>query len=158
MNMKGEAGFHVIPLAEEISGMGPEEAKSVVGIRIKRGRKAAGLTAKELGEKLNPPMTQSAISSWERGRTTPSAEMRDQVEAILGDSLKHIDLSGPRIEYYVIDLDKSPVRKEAEEILFRTVKELSIEGIEHLTEYAEFLKQKHPAPKTGNTAIYSKEE
>ena len=52
MNMNGEADFHVIPLAEEITGMGPEEAKSVVGIRIKRGRKAAGLTAKELGEKL----------------------------------------------------------------------------------------------------------
>lgn len=147
MNMRSEVTYHYIQLADELTGIDLEEAKSVVGERIKRGRKAAGLTAKELGEKLKPPVTQSGISSWERGRTTPSAEMRDQLEAILGKHYDEIDKEGPRVVSFVVEYDASPKRKEAEDKLLGAMKDLSVEGIERLTEYAEFLAQKYPAIK-----------
>ena len=147
METKSTITYHVIQLADELSGVDLDEAKSVVGDRIRRGRKAAGLTAKELGEKLDPPVTQSGVSSWERGRTTPSAEMRDQLEAILSKHLEEIDKEGPRVVSYVVEFDSSPKRKEAEDKLLRAMRELSVEGIDRLTEYAEFLAQRHPAIK-----------
>lgn len=145
METRGGVHYHIIQLADEISGIGIDEAKSVVGDRIKRGRKAAGLTAKELGEKLKPPVSQSGISSWERGRTTPTAEMRDQLESILGAHLEAIDEKGQRVVSFVVEYDASPKRKEAEDKLLGAMKELSVEGIDRLTEYAEFLAQKYPA-------------
>ncbi len=145
MEKKGEVTYHYINLAEEIGGVPLDEAKSIVGDQIKRGRKAAGLTAKELGEKLDPPVTQSGISSWERGRTTPAAEMRDQLESILGSHLEGIDKQGPRVVTFVVEYDSDPKRKEAEDKLLMAMKELSVEGIERLTDYAEFLGQKYPA-------------
>lgn len=146
MNMRSKVTYHVIQLADEFTGIDFDEAKSVVGDRIKRGRKAAGLTAKELGEKLDPPVTQSGISSWERGRTTPNAEMRDQLEAILGGHLEEIDKEGPRIATYYVE-HESPRRREVEDKLLRAMRKLSTDGIERLTEYAEFLAQKYPAIK-----------
>ena len=145
--MESKITYHVIQLADEFTGLDFDEAKSVVGDRIRRGRKAAGLTAKELGEKLDPPVTQSGISSWERGRTTPPAEMRDQLEAILGEHLAAIDEEGPRVMSYIVEYDASPKRKEAEDKLLRAMRGLSTEGIERLTDYAEFLSQKYPSVK-----------
>ena len=143
--MKSEIHYYVVQLADELTGVEPDEAKSVVGDRIRRARKAAGLTAKELGEKLDPPVSQSGISSWERGRTTPSVEMRDQLEKVFDGLLDEIDKEGPRFERYFVEYDTSPKRKEVEDKLFMALRNISTEGIEYLVDYAEFLGQKYPA-------------
>lgn len=53
----------------------------MIAERIKEKRKAAGLTQKELAEKLK--VDQAHISKWERGENTPSIEKLVQISDIL---------------------------------------------------------------------------
>lgn len=45
-----------------------------IGKQIRRFRKEKGLSARELGQLIKPKKTDSAITSWERGRTQPDGD------------------------------------------------------------------------------------
>jgi transcriptional regulator with XRE-family HTH domain len=54
------------------------------GPSLAKARVRLGLSQKELGQKLNPPLSQATISHWEQEHTLPSDEQKAQVKRILG--------------------------------------------------------------------------
>ena len=68
--------------------------KQFIGKKIREFRTDIGLSASELGEKLDPPYKEGSITSWERGRTQPDSEILIQLCKIFG---KEID------EFYYLD-------------------------------------------------------
>lgn len=50
--------------------------------KLKKARKAAGLTRKELADKIG--CAESTVFSWEIGRTAPREYNREEIEKILG--------------------------------------------------------------------------
>lgn len=132
---------HALPIAYELEGVGYEEAKRIVGSALRRMRQESGITARELGARLDPPVTESAVTSWERGRTTPGWQSRDQIEGVLGDVLE-----GHRRheEIYLVSRDPSPERGAAEKALIAEVPRLSVAGLVKLTEHAQLLELRYP--------------
>lgn len=61
-----------------------EFQKKKVGARIRVIRKKLGLTMKEFGEKFDPPASDSIVSRWERGISSPNNERLERI-ADLGD-------------------------------------------------------------------------
>lgn len=59
------------------------EKDKTVGEIIREKRKEKKLSQKELGEKCDPPMKDSAIRRIESGRTTPALETRVRLAAAL---------------------------------------------------------------------------
>lgn len=154
-----------IPLASDIAGASPEDARASVGKTIKQARLRCGLTAQQVGERMEPPVTGAAVTSWERGRTTPGAEARDQLEAILADGLSwHVEVEYDssrgherrnrmeRVEYAIVSLDDDPSRRAGIDRLLERVDGLSPEGIWKLCEQAELLAYRYPKKEDGGKA------
>lgn len=55
-----------------------------VGARIKEAREAKGLTQAGLGSRLDPPVDQTYVSRWEKGKVTPRGSIRIQIADALG--------------------------------------------------------------------------
>lgn len=170
MEAVGKADFQWlagIPLASEITGASPEEARASVGKTIKKARTRCGLTAQQVGERMDPPVTGAAVTSWERGRTTPGAEARAQLEEILADGLGapvmfdtgkangltiEYDSGRPHVEYAIVSLDDDPSRRAGIDRLLERVDGLSPEGIWKLCEQAELLAYRYPKKEDGGKA------
>lgn len=50
-----------------------------IGAQVRRYRKEKGWTAAQLGQMIEPQKTESAITSWERGRTQPDGDVLIQL-------------------------------------------------------------------------------
>lgn len=60
------------------------DQKQYIGKKIRDFRKQAGLSARGLGQMLEPPKSEAAVTSWERGRTEPDGNIIIQLCRILG--------------------------------------------------------------------------
>lgn len=65
----------------------------LVGVTLKKARKARGFTQAELASRLG--VTGSAVGQWEQGRTTPSWRQAQQLEEILGEYVTQPDGETP---------------------------------------------------------------
>lgn len=77
---------------------------------IKNARKSRELTLRDLGKKMDVPLT--TINSWERGAAFPNAENRKKLEKILGipaDLLTDPVLSGRVNADVMADYDTRPI-------------------------------------------------
>ena len=54
-----------------------------LGGLIRAHRKAMGLTQKQLGERLNPPVLQTTVSSWEADTNEPGLRSLVQLQRVL---------------------------------------------------------------------------
>ena len=81
------------------------DQKQYIGEKIKEFRVNSGLTAEQLGEKLDPKRGGSTITSWERGRTQPDGDTLIQLCIILGVSIGDFYYKPPAYEYAVVSLD-----------------------------------------------------
>ena len=71
----------------------PEQPAAGLGVRIRKARKAAGLSQYELAELLG--VVQGAVSQWERGQTEPSLRHFIRMVRLLGPSLLELDDEEP---------------------------------------------------------------
>lgn len=60
------------------------DQKQYIGKKIREYRKKAHLSAKDLGQQIKPVKSESAVTSWERGRTEPDGNVLIQLCRILG--------------------------------------------------------------------------
>ena len=116
--------------------------RKLLGSLIRSARKRRGITAAQLGGALDPSVTESAVTSWERGRTAPSYLAVEQIDGVLGVSLN--DLMSAREKSLGSGALAYPEREEKEVLLLGYEQMLSMEGLERLVEYAEFLAERHP--------------
>lgn len=88
--------------------IGPKKPKRIY---LAEWREKRGLTQKQLGERLDPPVTDMTVSRWEksaRGDRGPnSAQMNDDVKAALAEAL----------QLEPEDLHRHPDRPSADELL-----------------------------------------
>ena len=83
-----------------------------IGTLIKMARKQKHLSARELGERLSPPVTHGAVYGWESGKNKPNADTVWQISEIL-----EIDLRSffPESEEELPCLDlKNPLKTDIE--------------------------------------------
>lgn len=118
--------------------------RKLLGSLIRSARRRRGLTAAQLGEALDPSVTESAVTSWERGRTMPAYQAVEQMDAILGVSLNDLMAARERAGAALPGEEASPERADRETRLLVFEQMLSMEGLERLVEYAEFLAGRHP--------------
>lgn len=78
------------------------DQKQYIGLQIKKYRSAAGLTAEQLGERLNPKRSRNTVTSWERGRTEPDGDTLIQLCKIFGAQIGDFYYKDPHYEYAVI--------------------------------------------------------
>jgi transcriptional regulator with XRE-family HTH domain len=62
-----------------------------VGEKIKAARIKRGLSMRELGKKLNPPVTQPTVSDWESGKKMPKLMNYLQLQKIIGPLMEDND-------------------------------------------------------------------
>jgi transcriptional regulator with XRE-family HTH domain len=65
------------------------------GPSLAKARVRLGVSQKELGLKLNPPLSQAMISQWEEEHAFPSEEQKAQVKSIIGTTPNDADSSSP---------------------------------------------------------------
>ena len=118
--------------------------RKLLGSLIRSARRRKGMTAAQLGEALNPSVTESAVTSWERGRTMPTYQAVEQMDAILGVSLNDL-MSARERAGSAMPADEAyweRVDREVRLLVFEQM--LSMEGLERLVECAEFLAGRYP--------------
>ena len=123
---------------------GAAQDRRLLGSLIRSARRRKGMTAAQLGDALDPSVTESAVTSWERGRTMPTFQAVEQMDALLGVSLNDLMAARERAGAVVPAEDASPERADREARLLAFEQMLSMEGLERLVEYAEFLAGRHP--------------
>lgn len=140
-NIGMEAPVQEAAKADESSAA---QDRRLLGSLIRSARRRKGMTAAQLGEALEPSVTESAVTSWERGRTMPTYQAVEQMDKILGVSLNGLMAARERTAAAVPADDASPERADREARLLAFEQMLSMEGLERLIEYAEFLAGRHP--------------
>lgn len=60
------------------------DQKQYIGKKIRDFRKQSGISARSLGKMLEPPKSEAAVTSWERGRTEPDGNVLIQLCHIFG--------------------------------------------------------------------------
>lgn len=134
------------PAPDRAGAHGPDTAqdRKLLGSLIRSARRRRGLTAAQLGEALSPSVTESAVTSWERGRTMPAYQAVEQMDAILGVSLNDLMAARERTGAVLPGEGSQPERADREVRLLVFEQMLSMEGLDRLVEYAEFLSERHP--------------
>lgn len=82
-----------------------ENKTSDFGELIKQARKTKRISARELGDKLSPPVTYGAIYAWESGKNKPNADVIWQISEILEiDIRSFFPGSDSSVEYRLVSL------------------------------------------------------
>lgn len=91
----------------------------VIGQRIKRARKAAGIASQRLlGERLDPPKEQTTVSDWESGNYPPNALQIVQIARLCQVSPMYLlGLTGSTIEIPAGSAHADRIVELAEEIV-----------------------------------------
>lgn len=79
--------------------------KQYIGNKIREFRKELGWSSRELGEQLTPPKSESAVTSWERGRTEPDGNVLIQLRHLFGKDFKDFYYKTPDVHYEIVNLD-----------------------------------------------------
>lgn len=61
-----------------------------IGLRIKIIRNELGLTMKEFGQKFDPPASDSIVSRWERGKSSPNSDRLQRIADLGNVSLFYL--------------------------------------------------------------------
>ena len=77
-----------------------------IGKQIRHYRKAKGWSASELGKMVKPEKTESAITSWERGRTQPDGDMLIQLCILFGVDISDFYYKPAEYHYAVVSLNE----------------------------------------------------
>ena len=104
------------------------------GARIRERRKKAGLTMKELGEKIN--VAESTISGYESEARKPDIDTLKKIAKVLGTNSSY--LLGETSDPSPLDENERP----EENILFFDLDGLDEEGIEEVKKAIEFQRWK----------------
>ena len=121
------------------------QERKLLGSLIRSARRRKGMTAAQLGDALDPSVTESAVTSWERGRTMPAYQAVEQMDAILGVSLNDLMAAREQVGATMpASREAASERADHEARLLAFEQMLSMEGLERLVEYAEFLASHHP--------------
>ncbi len=81
------------------------DQKQYIGEQIKKLRVGMGLSAEQLGSKLDPPRSSSTITSWERGRTQPDGDTLIDLCIIFGVDISEFFYKSPEYEYAIVNLE-----------------------------------------------------
>lgn len=81
--------------------------KQYIGNKIREFRKELGWSSRELGERLTPQKSESAVTSWERGRTEPDGNMLIQLCHLFGKDFKDFYYKMPEYHYELVSFDSS---------------------------------------------------
>lgn len=81
------------------------DQKQYIGEQIKRFRTEAGMSAEQLGKKLDPARSSSTITSWERGRTQPDGDTLIDLCIIFGIDISEFFYKSTEYEYAVVGFD-----------------------------------------------------
>ena len=93
--------------------MAAQDRKLEIGSKIRRFRKAKGMTIAQVAEKLDPQRSKNTVQSWEVGRTEPDAGTMLQLCRVLD-----VDISAffkeDDVQTYLINVidDSEPIRVE----------------------------------------------
>lgn len=68
-----------------------------LGERIKHIRIELGLTMKEFGEKFNPPASDSIVSRWERGISSPNSKRLKSIAELGNVSARYLTLGNEEL-------------------------------------------------------------
>lgn len=109
--------------------------KKEIGERIKVIRKNMGLTMKEFGEKFNPPASDSIVSRWERGVSSPNNERLKLISEIGNVSMYYL-LTGKKFITDLSKVDAMNITKnnDATKEVYETFKTDVVREIEELLE------------------------
>lgn len=81
------------------------DQKQYIGNKIREFRKEIGWSSRELGEQLTPQKSESAVTSWERGRTEPDGNMLIQLCHLFGKDFRDFYYKTPEVHYGIVHLD-----------------------------------------------------
>ena len=81
-----------------------------LGEKIRTARKAIGMSACELGQKLEPTVTSTAIYKWEKDVSEPTISHMKQLQEILGINVAEIfepETDCAEIMYYLVRMSET---------------------------------------------------
>lgn len=88
------------------------ETSRNAGAIIRSARKGKKISAEKLGLMLDPPVTSSAVTAWERGQNNPSIEVIRQICNVLEIDVRSF-YRQEEVELTFVNLD-DPMRKDME--------------------------------------------
>ncbi len=116
----------------------------MIGTRIKLARKQAGLSLRELAEKMNGLVSAQAIGKYERGEMTPSSKVLIKISKSLGVSIDYLLSPNPikleSVEFRKIKINAKEKAQVESKVLNGVERYLQIEkilGTESKNDYAE---------------------
>lgn len=77
-----------------------------IGKQIRHFRKKKNWSAAQLGNMLKPVKTESAVTSWERGRTQPDGDILIQLCVLFGAKINDFYYKTPEYEYSIVSFDE----------------------------------------------------
>ena len=100
--------------------MTEQDRKLEIGSRIRRFRKAKGMTIAQVAEKLEPKRNKNTVQSWEVGRTEPDAETMLQLCRVLDVDISAFFRQDDVTTYMINDLSNpDPVRVEEDLLTYQ---------------------------------------